>query len=191
MNYLIQGGYLKMTENPRIMKSPVDGKEPKIHPSVFIAPTATIIGNVEIDEGTNLWYNTVLRAEASKIKIGANCSIQEGVVIHTEPGTELQIGDNVLIGHSAMVHGPGKIGNHVMIGISSTILQNHEIEDNVIIAAGAVARGKCETMGMYAGVPAKRLKEIKKSAIRNLDTGITFYVENGIKFKKYYEDQSK
>jgi len=170
------------------MKSPVDGSVPKIHPSVFIAPSATVIGNVEIEEGTNLWYNVVIRAEASKIKIGKNCSIQESVVIHTEPGTKLIIGDNVLMGHCAMVHGPGKIGENVMVGISATVLQNHEIEDNVIIAAGAVARGKCESMGMYAGVPAKRIKELKKSAIRNLGTGIVFYVENGKKFKKYYED---
>ena len=176
-----------MSEKSRIMKSPVDGTEPKIHPSVFIAPSATVIGNVEIDEGANLWYNVVIRAEASKIKIGKNCSIQESVVIHTEPGTELEIADNVLIGHSAMVHGPGKIGTNVMIGISATVLQGHEIEDNVIIAAGAVARGKCETMGMYAGVPAKRIKELRKSAVRGLGTGIMFYVENGKKFKKYYK----
>ncbi len=180
-----------MSENPRIIKSPVDGKEPKIHPSVFIAPSATIIGNVEIDEGSNIWYNAVIRAEASKITIGKDCSIQESVTIHTEPGTELYIGDNVLMGHCSMVHGPGKIGNNVMIGISATVLQNHEIEDNVIIAAGSVARGKYESMGMYAGVIAKKMKDIRKSAIRGLQTGIMFYVENGRKFKKFYEDQSK
>ena len=170
------------------MKSPVTGVEPKIHPSVFIAPTATIIGDIEIGEGTNIWYNVVIRAEAAKIRIGKNCSIQECVVIHTEPGTELTIGDNVLMGHCAMVHGPGKIGNNVMVGISATVLQNHEVEENVIIAAGAVARGKCESMGMYAGIPGKRIKEIKKSAIRSLQTGIMFYVENGRKFKKFYEE---
>ncbi len=80
---------------------------------------------------------------------------------------------------------------NVLIGISAIVLQNHEIEENVIIAAGAVVRGKCESMGMYAGVPAKRIKELKKSAIRGLGTGIMFYVENGRKFKKYYEDLSK
>ncbi|MFX1296085.1 MAG: gamma carbonic anhydrase family protein [Promethearchaeota archaeon] len=173
-----------------LIKSPVNDKEPTIHHSAFIAPNATIIGDVEILDGVNIWYGTVIRAEASKIKIGKNCSIQEIVVIHSEPGTELTIGDNVLIGHCAMVHGPGKIGNNVMIGISATILQNHEIEDNVIIAAGAVVRGKCESMGMYVGVPAKRLKDIRKSAIRNLNTGITFYVENGRKFKAFYDKSS-
>ena len=180
-----------MTENANILKSPVNGKEPKIHPSVFIAPSATIIGDVEIDEGTNIWYNVVIRAEASKIRIGKNCSIQECVVIHTEPGTELTIGDNVLMGHCAMVHGPGTIGENVMIGISATVLQNHQIEDNVIIAAGAVARGKYESMGMYAGIIAKKAKDIKKSNIRTLKTGIMFYVENGIKFKAMYDGSSE
>ncbi|NVM54259.1 MAG: gamma carbonic anhydrase family protein [Candidatus Helarchaeota archaeon] len=176
-----------MSEKPRIMKSPATGKEPKIHPSVFIAPSATVIGDVEIADGTNIWFGAVIRAEASKIKIGKNVSIQEQVVIHTEPGTELNIGDNVLMGHCAMIHGPGKIGNNVMIGISATILQNHEIEDNVLIAAGSVARGKYESMGMYAGVIAKKMKDLKKSRIRALQTGIMFYVENGRKFKAMFE----
>ncbi len=177
-----------MSEKPRIMKSPVNGKEPRIHESVFIAPMATIIGDVEIDEGTNIWFNVVIRAEASHIKIGKNCSIQECVVIHTEPGTELKIGDNVLMGHCAMVHGPGSIGNNVMIGISATVLQGHKINDNVLIAAGAVARGTYESMGMYAGkVQAEKIKDIKKSDIRQLETGIMFYVENGKKFKAAFE----
>lgn len=178
-----------MSEKPRIMKSPVNGKEPQIDPSVFIAPNATIIGDVEIGENTNVWFNVVIRAEASHIKIGKNCSIQEGVVIHTEPGTELIIGDNVLMGHCAMVHGPGEIGNNVMIGISATVLQNHKIQDNVMIAAGAVAKGEYESMGMYAGkVKAEKMKDIKKSDIRSLETGLLFYVENGRKFKGFFEN---
>ena len=177
-----------MSEKPRIMKSPVNGKEPQIHPSVFVAPTATIIGDVSIEENTNIWFNVVIRAEASHIKIGKNCSIQECVVIHTEPGTELIIGDNVLMGHCAMVHGPGTIGSNVMIGISATVLQGHNIHDNVMIAAGAVARGEYESMGMYAGkVVAEKMKDIKKSDIRALETGIMFYVENGRKFKAMLE----
>ena len=75
-----------------------------------------------------------------------------------------------------------------MIGISATVLQNHEIEDNVIIAAGSVARGKYESMGMYAGSIAKKMKDLRKSAIRGLQTGIMFYVENGKKFKKFYDE---
>ncbi|NVM29243.1 MAG: gamma carbonic anhydrase family protein [Candidatus Helarchaeota archaeon] len=177
-----------MSEKSRIMKSPVNGKEPKIHPSVFVAPTATIIGDVEIEEGTNIWFGAVIRAEASKIKIGKNCSIQEQVVIHTEPGTELHIGDNVLMGHCAIVHGPGEIGNNVMVGISATVLQNHKIEDNILIAAGSVARGKYESMGMYAGVIAKKKKDLRKSNIRGLQTGIMFYVENGRKFKAFFDE---
>ncbi|MHA1651410.1 MAG: gamma carbonic anhydrase family protein [Candidatus Helarchaeota archaeon] len=181
-----------MSEKPRIMKSPVTETEPKIHPSVFIAPSATIIGDVEIDENTNVWFNVVIRAEAGKIRIGKNCSIQESVVIHTEPGTELTIGDNVLMGHCAMVHGPGEIGNNVMIGISATVLQGHKIEDNVIIAAGAVARGKYESMAMYAGkVKAEKIKDIRKSNIRTHMTGITFYVENGRKFKAVFDKEDK
>ena len=174
-------------KKPKVMKSPVTGIEPKIHPSVFVAPTATIIGDVEIGEGTNIWFGAVIRSEKAKITIGKNCSIQENVVIHTEPGTELHIGDNVLMGHCAMVHGPGKIGNMVMIGISATVLQGHEIEDNVTIAAGAVARGKYEAMGMYAGTIAKKMKDLKKRHLRGLEAGIIFYVGNGKAFKEFFE----
>lgn len=175
---------------PKIMKSPVNDAEPKIHPSVFVAPNATIVGDVEIDEGTNIWFNVVIRAEMSKITIGKNCSIQENVVIHTEPGSELHIGDNVLMGHCAMVHGPGTIGNNVMIGISATVLQGHTVADNVVIAAGAVARGTLETMGMYAGnVVAERKKELKKRDVRALGAGISFYVDNGKKFKEALDEK--
>jgi len=171
-----------MSEKPRILKSPVNG-------AAFIAPSATIIGDVEIGENTNIWFNVVIRAEAGKIKIGKNCSIQENIVIHTEPGTELTIADNVLMGHCAMVHGPGSIGSNVMIGISATVLQGHKIEDGVVIAAGAVARGHYEPMAMYAGkVKAERIKDVKKSDVRLLQTGLTFYVENGRKFKAMFED---
>lgn len=175
-----------------IMKSPFTGKEPKIHPSVFVAPNATIIGDVEIDEGTNIWFNAVIRAEASTIKIGKNCSIQELATIHCEPGTNMTIGNQVLIAHCAMVHGPGTIGDNVMVGISATVLQGHEIEDNVIIAAGAVARGKIDTMGMYAGnVIAKKMKDLKKSDVRKINAGIQFYVGNGKKFKEYFDETGK
>ncbi len=175
-----------------IVKSPFTGKEPKIHPSVFVAPNATIIGDVEIDEGTNVWFNAVIRAEAGTIKIGKNCSIQENVVIHTEPGSRLIIGDDVLMGHCAMVHGPGSIGNNVMIGISATVLQNHEIEDNIIVAAGAVARGKLETMGLYAGnVLGERVKELKKRDARKIGAGIQFYVGNGKQFKKMFDEKEE
>ncbi|MHA1797612.1 MAG: gamma carbonic anhydrase family protein [Candidatus Helarchaeota archaeon] len=177
---------------PKIMKN-TEGKMPNIHPSVFVAPNATVIGDVEIGEGTNIWFNVVIRTDkGSKIKIGKNCSIQESVVIHTEPGSELQIGDNVLIGHCAMVHGPGRIGNSVMVGISATVLQGHDIPDNVIIAAGAVAMGKLETMGMYAGkVKAERKKELKRRDIRGIEAGITFYVENGKQYKALLEEDNK
>jgi carbonic anhydrase/acetyltransferase-like protein (isoleucine patch superfamily) len=181
-----------MSEKPRILKSPVNGAMPKIHPSVFIAPSATIIGDVEIGENTNIWFNVVIRAEAGKIKIGKNCSIQENIMIHTEPGTELKLADNILAGHCCVIHGPGEIGSNVMIGISATVLQGHKIEDNVLIAAGAVARGHYESMAMYAGkVQAEKIKDIKKSDVRQLQTGLTFYVENGRKFKAMFKESNE
>jgi len=177
-----------------IIPSPYDNKEPKIHESCFVAPNATIIGNVEIDKGSNIWFSAVIRCELGTLKIGKNVSIQDNVTIHVEPGGTLIIGDNVVIGHNAMVHGPGKIGSNVLIGINSVILNESVIEDNVIIAAGAVIRERthCESGTMWAGVPAeivKKYDEPEKLGQKAL-MGATFYKQNGKKFKKYMDNLS-
>jgi carbonic anhydrase/acetyltransferase-like protein (isoleucine patch superfamily) len=176
-----------------IIPSPQDGKEPKIHEKCFIAPLSAIIGNVEMDKGSNVWFGAVIRCELGSLKIGRNVSIQENVTIHVEPGGDMEIGDNVVIGHNAMVHGPGKIGNNVLIGISSVVLNESIIEDNTIIAAGAVVREKshCKSGTLWAGIPAKAIREFDdpEKVGQRAKLGAGYYKQNGRKFKKYFEDQ--
>ncbi|MHA1230732.1 MAG: gamma carbonic anhydrase family protein [Candidatus Helarchaeota archaeon] len=178
-----------------IIPSPQDKKEPKIHEKCFIAPTATIIGNVEIDRGTNIWFGSVIRCELGSLKIGKNTSIQDNTTIHVEPGGSMEIGDYVVIGHNAMVHGPGKIGNNVLIGINAVVLNESVIEDNVIIAAGAVLREKthCESGTMWAGVPAEIVKKVDDPLKlgQRVRMGAEYYIQNGKRFKKFFETRQE
>lgn len=175
-----------------IIPSPQDNKEPKIHEKCFIAPNATIVGNVEMDKNSNVWFSSVIRCELGSLKIGKNVSIQENATIHVEPGSKMVMGDNIVIGHNAMVHGPGTIGNNVLIGISSVILNECTIEDNVIIAAGAVVREKthCKSGEMWAGIPAKPIRKFDPEKLgQRAKMGAAYYRQNGRKFRKYFENK--
>ena len=124
------------------MPSPRTGKKPQIHESVFIAPTAVIIGDVSLDQGTNIWFGAVLRGDWGTIKIGKNTSIQENVTIHNEIGSTVEIGDDCIIGHHAMIHGPCTIENGCVIGIGSNVLHRSIVREGAQIGAGAVLVNK-------------------------------------------------
>ncbi|MCK4383786.1 MAG: gamma carbonic anhydrase family protein [Candidatus Lokiarchaeota archaeon] len=112
---------------PLIMPSPITGKVPQIHESAFIAPTAVIIGDVTIGEGSNIWFGAVLRGDWGSIIVGRNTSIQENVTIHNQVASIVDIGDDCIIGHHAMIHGPCTIGNGCLVGIGANVL--HRIKN--------------------------------------------------------------
>jgi carbonic anhydrase/acetyltransferase-like protein (isoleucine patch superfamily) len=131
-----------------------NGKTPKIANSAFISEWAYIVGDVEIGENTGVWPGTVIRGDFGPIRIGRNCQIEDNSVVHA--GTNLEIGDNVIIGHSAIIHGL-KIGNSVLVGNNATILDYAEIGNRCIIGANSViATGqKIPDDSVAMGVPAK------------------------------------
>jgi carbonic anhydrase/acetyltransferase-like protein (isoleucine patch superfamily) len=170
-----------------IMASPRNGAEPQIHESAFIAPTAVIIGDVKIGEGSNVWFGAVLRGDWGKIRIGKNTSIQENVTIHNEEGTSVVIGDDCIVGHHAMIHGPCTIGNGCVIGIGSNALHNSKLGDGSVLAAGAVLLSKeIPPRSLAVGIPAS----VKKEGIytRELEGAKTsgLYLENGKAFKEFF-----
>ena len=116
----------------------VDGKTPKIHPSAFISETAYIVGDVEVGEGTSVWPGAVIRGDYGKIIIGKNCSIQDNCVLHTDD--YLELGDNVLLTHGAVIHG-GTIGNNVMIGVNAAVLESAHVGNYCLIGACALVVG--------------------------------------------------
>lgn len=145
-----------------IIKS-VNGYTPKIGANCFIAENATIIGDVTIGDNCSIWYGSVLRGDAGAITIGNNTNVQDGVVLHSSEGVSTtNIGNNVTIGHNAIVHG-ATIKDNVLVGMGSTVLDNAVVESNTIVAANAlVLSGRTLESGfIYAGIPATKVKELK------------------------------
>ena len=143
---------------------PCRGKEPKIGKDCFIAPNATIIGDVITGEECSFWFNSVIRGDVNSIKMGNKVNIQDGAVIHaTYEKTKVVLGNNVSIGHNALVHGC-TVDDNVLIGMGAIVMDNCYIEENCIIAAGAVLLEgtRVESGSIYAGVPAKKIKTLSK-----------------------------
>ena len=133
---------------------------PKIGKNCFIAENAVIIGDVTIGDDCSIWYGVVLRGDVNTIKIGNRVNIQDNASVHTLYQRSVTIiGDDVSVGHNAVVHG-AKVGNDVLVGMGAILMDNAEIADGSIIAAGAVvlSNEKLEP-GVYAGVPAKKVKD--------------------------------
>ena len=139
---------------------PLRGFTPKIGKNCFIAENAVIIGDVTIGDDCSIWYGVVLRGDVNTIRIGNRVNIQDNASVHTLYQRSVTIiGDDVSVGHNAVVHG-AKVGNNVLVGMGAILMDNAEIADGSIIAAGAVvlSNEKLEP-GVYAGVPAKKVKE--------------------------------
>lgn len=143
----------------------VNGKSPNIASDCFLAENATIVGDVTIGEQCSVWFNAVIRGDVHYIKIGNKVNIQDGAVIHcTYQKHPTIIGNNVSIGHNAIVHGC-TVKDNVLIGMGAIVMDNCVIESNSIIAAGAVITQNTivESGCIYAGVPAKKVKDINQS----------------------------
>ncbi len=144
----------------------VRGFEPVIGEGTFLAETAVVLGNVTIGRDCSIWYNAVLRGDVNRITIGDRTNIQDGVVLHTiydgaKSPSQTIIGNDVSIGHNAVIHG-AVIEDNCLIGMGSILLDNAHIPSGCIIAAGALvlSNAKLEPDSVYAGVPAKKVKEI-------------------------------
>jgi carbonic anhydrase/acetyltransferase-like protein (isoleucine patch superfamily) len=146
---------------------PVKGIQPEFGKDCFIAPNATIVGDVTMGDGCSVWFNAVVRGDVNSIRIGNKVNIQDGAVIHcTYEKTKTIIGDNVSIGHNAIVHGC-TVEDNVLIGMGAIVMDNARIGSNTIIAAGAVVLEgtQVEPGTIYAGVPAKKVKEISMELV--------------------------
>ena len=146
---------------------PVNGIDPVFGKNTFIAPNATIVGDVICGDDCSFWFNAVVRGDVNSIRIGNKVNIQDGAVIHcTYQKTKTILGDNVSIGHNAIVHG-SLIHDNVLVGMGAIVMDNCEIGSNSIIAAGAVLTEgtKVPSGCIYAGVPAKKVKDISEELI--------------------------
>lgn len=145
----------------------VQGVSPIFGKDCYLAENATVVGHVTMGDNCSVWFNTVVRGDVNTIKIGNKVNIQDGACIHcTYQKTETHIGNNVSIGHNAIVHGC-KVGDNVLIGMGAIVMDNCVIGANSIIAAGAVVLENTivEPGSVFAGVPAKKVKDINKELI--------------------------
>lgn len=143
----------------------VNGKAPKIPENCYVAENATIVGDVVMGENCSVWFNAVVRGDVHYIKIGNKVNIQDGAIIHcTYQKHPTEIGNNVSVGHGAIVHGC-TIHDNVLIGMGSIVMDGCVVESNSIVAAGAVVTQgtRVESGSIYAGVPAKKVKNIDQS----------------------------
>ena len=147
----------------------VDGVYPTLGNDCFVAPNATIVGDVQCGDQCSFWFNAVVRGDVNSIRMGNKVNVQDGAVIHcTYKRTATILGNNVSIGHNAIVHGC-TVSDNVLIGMGAIVMDRAEIGSNTIIAAGAVVlEGTiCEPGSIYAGVPAKMDKDISQELIGN------------------------
>lgn len=156
----------------------IKGKSPSFGKNIFIAENATVVGDVVLGDDCSVWYNAVIRGDVNSIRIGNKVNIQDGVIIHaTLNKYAVSIGNNVSIGHRAIVHGC-TIADNVLIGMGSIVMDDCIIEKNTIIAAGAVVteHTRVEEGSIYAGIPAKKIKQLSAEQIHRINEIAEHYV---------------
>jgi len=164
-----------------------EGKAPTLpeNASTWVAPSADLIGDVQLAADTSIWFGVVIRADNTPIKIGARSNIQEHTVMHSDAGVPCTVGEGCTIGHHVMLHGC-TIGDNSLVGMGATILNNAVIPENCIVGAGAlVTEGKTfEPGSLIVGVPAKAVRQLDEKAIAGLRTSAEHYVTKSHAFAK-------
>ena len=154
------------------------GQRPTRHASAWVAPSADVIGDVVLGEDVSVWFRAVIRADNTRIPIGARSNVQEGAMLHSDPGSPLTIGEDVTIGHHAILHGC-TVGDRSLIGMGAILLNHAVIPEDCIVGAGAlVTEGKTFPAGsLIIGSPARAVRQLDAQAIAALRVSARHYVE--------------
>ena len=161
--------------------SPYRGVTPAIAASAFIAPSATIIGDVSVGEEASVWYGCILRGDVNAIRIGARSNIQDGTIIHVSPDTSpTLVGADVLVGHGVILHGC-ELKDGCFVGIRATILNGVVVETGAMVAAGAlVTEGtRVPTGELWGGAPARKLGALQPAVAEGMKAAVVHYMELG------------
>jgi len=158
---------------------------PVVHPSCFIAENATLIGNVTLGRNVSIWFGAVLRADIDRIEIGANSNIQDNSVIHIDRDLPTIIGEEVTVGHNAIIHA-AKIAPRVLVGMGSVILDGAEIGEGCIIAAGSVVRpgSLIPPRSLIAGIPAQIKRAVTDEEFEKIKESAKLYVELAKRYRR-------
>ena len=166
----------------------VRGIMPQFGKNIFLAETAVVVGEVTMGDDCTVWYGAVVRGDVHYIKIGNKVNVQDGAVLHcTYQKTKLNLGNNVSVGHNAIVHGC-TIHDNVLVGMGAIVMDNVYIEKNAVIAAGAVVleNTRVESGCIYAGVPAKKVKELSAEHFKDLNERIA---NNYVMYASWFKEE--
>ena len=163
----------------------LENKNPKHLGENWVAPNATVIGNVTLDKNTSIWFNATLRGDIENIHVGEGSNIQDGSVLHTDPGYPLKVGKNVTVGHLVMLHGC-TIGDNSLVGIGAVILNNAKIGKNCIIGAKALITENKDIPdnSLVVGAPGKIIRKVTDEEIKRVKENAVHYQENWKRYSK-------
>lgn len=168
----------------------VRGFTPKFGENCYLAENSTIIGDVVVGDDCSIWFNAVLRGDVNSIRIGNKVNIQDGAVLHTLfQKSTVEIGNNVSVGHNVTIHG-AIIKDNVLIGMGATVLDHAVVNENTIIAANALIKDGmiCEPNSIYAGVPAKKVKDIDPAQSKDI---IERIANNYLMYSSWYKEDEQ
>jgi carbonic anhydrase/acetyltransferase-like protein (isoleucine patch superfamily) len=166
----------------------IGGHAPQVPPTAYVAAEATLIGQVLLGDGASVWSQAVLRGDNEPIRIGARSNVQEGAVLHADPGFPLEIGRDVTIGHQAMLHGCS-IGDGTLIGIQAVVLNGAVIGRSCLVGAGAIVteRKSFPDRSLILGAPAKAVRELTDEEVKRLDQSAADYAARGVTYRTELE----
>ncbi|MFD5430163.1 gamma carbonic anhydrase family protein [Streptomyces sp. NPDC127084] len=167
-----------MAQGQPALVTGVGGKEPRVDPGAFVAPTSVVIGDVALAAGSSVWYHAVLRGDCGPIVIGADSNVQDNCTVHVDPGFPVTVGERVTVGHNAVLHGC-TVEDDVLVGMGATVLNGAHIGAGSLIAAQAlVPQGMRVPPGsLVAGVPAKVRRELTDEEREGLKVNALMYLE--------------
>ncbi len=166
----------------------IENRRPAIDPEAWMAPTAAIVGSVVLGPGSSVWYGAVVRADDEEVMVGRNTNIQDGAILHSDPGYPCRLGDAVTVGHGAIVHG-ATIGTGSLVGMGSRVLNGARIGERCLIAAGSlVPEGFTAPNGvLVVGSPAKVRRELNDDDLRLLEETAEEYAANAGRHRRWLE----
>lgn len=167
------------------MRYEIDGKAPAVADDVFVAPTAALIGDVHVAEGASVWFGAVLRGDVERIEIGATTNVQDGCVLHADPGIPVRVGGRVTVGHGAIVHG-AVVEDEAMIGMGATLMNGCRVGERAIVAAGALVTEGMEVPAgtLVTGVPATVRRELTDAEVSRRARGAGHYRELAARYRE-------
>lgn len=165
---------------------------PQVHPTAYVAPGATLIGSVILEAHASVWPGAVIRADQEVIHVGPRSNIQDGAVLHADPGFPLIIGAEVTVGHLAMLHGC-RIADHCLIGIGAVVLNGATLGADVLVGARALVTGATtiESGQVVVGAPAKVVRRVTEGDLAAIDEGARHYVEHAARYPALLREVSR